>query len=367
MSRRAWTSRTASQVGRKRTGAGVSGSGSGACGRSKRSPWVTSPSSGIWLGFMPRPVGDLGSGGRPEARQIAADEVPSCVVGVDVRRPEPGGCEFVEVRAPALPGARGRDAHEVDAARLLLADQRVELRAFERPIGVADRVGRASARLADRDRQRPVVGARHQVDRAAHERPLDDLAILKRFSDRVPLEVLDARPEPDVHRRRVLRLQAAHRVERLGNRDRPPLEKALASEQGTVESARAQHYTENRSVRAAALPRGVLDAQRERVAAARELRAAGEPPRGQRVPPRGEREPTGDRAAARGEPGGHRHPLGERDPNRSRRHVRERAHGHEPRRRQVRPPGRRGHPLHNRHGLSGRGGRRRGGRGRRGC
>ena len=56
------------------------------------------------------------------------------------------------------------------------------------------------------------------MDRDPHHRPLDHRALVKRFSERVALEPGDPRPQPDVHRRRVLRLQRAHRVEHRGDR-----------------------------------------------------------------------------------------------------------------------------------------------------
>ena len=88
--RRACTSRLASQVPMKRTGAGVSGSGSGARGRSISS-W---PSAERNRRSARRPrVGASSAGGRPvndatslavagpKRAEVAADEVLGCVGG----------------------------------------------------------------------------------------------------------------------------------------------------------------------------------------------------------------------------------------------------------------------------------------------
>ena len=75
------------------------------------------------------------------------------------------------------------------------------------------------------------------MDREAHQRRLDDLAPLERPRQRVALEPGDPRPQPDVHRRRVLGLQGAHGVERVGESRLAALEQALAGEQGAIELA----------------------------------------------------------------------------------------------------------------------------------
>ena len=55
---------------------------------------------------------------------------------------------------------------------------------------------------------------------------------------RVALQALGARPEADVHRRRVLRLQAARPLEHAGQRLAAALEQALAREDRAIELAR---------------------------------------------------------------------------------------------------------------------------------
>jgi hypothetical protein len=51
---------------------------------------------------------------------------------------------------------------------------------------------------------------------------------------------LQARPQPDVHRWRVLRLQRAHALERPRDRRAPAFEQELAREQRAVELALAE-------------------------------------------------------------------------------------------------------------------------------
>jgi hypothetical protein len=78
------------------------------------------------------------------------------------------------------------------------------------------------------------------VDGRAHQRPLHDRPPLERPREGVALEPLDPTPQADVHRGRVLRLQAAHALERGGQAQRRPFEQQLAREQGAVELALGQ-------------------------------------------------------------------------------------------------------------------------------
>jgi hypothetical protein len=78
------------------------------------------------------------------------------------------------------------------------------------------------------------------VDRRAHQGCLHDAPALQRPRQRVALQALDARPQPDVHRRRVLRLQATHSFQRARQRGPRPLEEKLAREQGAVQISCAQ-------------------------------------------------------------------------------------------------------------------------------
>ena len=79
------------------------------------------------------------------------------------------------------------------------------------------------------------------MDRRAHQRPLDDAAALERTGQLVALEAFDARPEADVHRRRVLRLDPADPVERLRNRRFRALEEQLPGQEGAIQLALGEH------------------------------------------------------------------------------------------------------------------------------
>lgn len=78
------------------------------------------------------------------------------------------------------------------------------------------------------------------MDRHSHERPLNNRPFLQRAREVVALEALKPRPEADVHRRRVLRLQTGDALKRLGKRRSSPLEEELAGEQRAVEGALCQ-------------------------------------------------------------------------------------------------------------------------------
>ena len=86
-------------------------------------------------------------------------------------------------------------------------------------------------------RHQAVVGLRHQVDRRAHERRLDDLARLERLRQRPPPELAEARPQADVTGWRVLVLDAADYLEGGWDRERLAFEEALSGEQSSVEMA----------------------------------------------------------------------------------------------------------------------------------
>jgi hypothetical protein len=179
------------------------------------------------------------------------------VGGTHVRRADPVLGEREQVGAPALPRARRRRAHEVDpqpdALCAVLADQRVQLLAAEHvaagePPPHRARRARHRCRLsapgaqpqraprrARSERERPEVGARDEVDRHAHQRRLDHAAVLQRAGQGRALEAGEPRPQPDVHRRRVLGLDAADRFQRARQRHPRSLEQELAGEQRAVE------------------------------------------------------------------------------------------------------------------------------------
>src|SRR5262252_170519 len=87
-----------------------------------------------------------------------------------------------------------------------------------------------------RREQREVI-RRNRVDRASHEGRLDGAPLLQRLRQGVPAKVPQARPEPDVRRGRVLRLQPGEALEGRGERNRRALEQKLTSQQCPVEVA----------------------------------------------------------------------------------------------------------------------------------
>jgi len=68
------------------------------------------------------------------------------------------------------------------------------------------------------------VARGNEVDRNAHQRPLDHAPPFERPRQRVALEVFESGPKADVARGRVLHLQAAHALERARKRKTGSLE-----------------------------------------------------------------------------------------------------------------------------------------------
>jgi hypothetical protein len=84
------------------------------------------------------------------------------------------------------------------------------------------------------------------VDRRPHHRPLDDAPLHERTGQLIAFEPLEARPEPDVHRRGVLRLDPADPFQGAGERRLRALEQQLPPEQRPVQfplRERARHFT----------------------------------------------------------------------------------------------------------------------------
>jgi beta-lactam-binding protein with PASTA domain len=79
------------------------------------------------------------------------------------------------------------------------------------------------------------------VDRHPHQRPLYDRAPLERAREVVALESGQARPEPDVRRGRVLRLDSAHALEGPWERELGALEQQLPREERAVQLPFRQH------------------------------------------------------------------------------------------------------------------------------
>ena len=242
--RLAWTRRIASQVGRNRTGASVSGSGS--------SPSSTSSELGAVLGAEPpqlqgwrrRPAAARCSSPgtprrrdrrRPEGREVALDAAGSATASRHraIRTDDVVG-QAAQVGAPPLPGARRRNAQDREVGVRSSSARPDARRASSatsagRFIGPPARSARTRASAADGSRfagalvarpahsccvrataprHRPVVGPRATVwivprigcpGRPTH---------LRRRGSGRPVEAVEARPEADVRVRGVLVLDA---------------------------------------------------------------------------------------------------------------------------------------------------------------
>jgi hypothetical protein len=92
-------------------------------------------------------------------------------------------------------------------------------------------------------RKWPVVIARHQVDRPAQQCPLHYGALRERGGQLVAVELAHARPQADIHRRRVLRLNATHLFQDARDRQAERLEQPLPGQQSAVELALGDHGT----------------------------------------------------------------------------------------------------------------------------
>src|SRR6185503_7739710 len=86
----------------------------------------------------------------------------------------------------------------------------------------------------------PVLAAGDHVDRRPHEGCLDDGPVLEPRGEVVAAEVAQPGPQPDIAGGRVLRLEAAHLLDRLWDRELRALEEQLSGEQGTVQGAPRQ-------------------------------------------------------------------------------------------------------------------------------
>jgi len=202
------------------------------------------------------PVGDVRLRRRPERGQVAADEQREPFLAGDVLIADPVLGRRVKVGAPLLPGSGGRHPDEVevdaDTACPLAPEELLDLLPAAWTVGEkpayapgrrrhivrlvrVDSLPPAPARVANRDGERPVIALGDQVDRRAHQRRLDDRPALERAGQRVTLQALHARPEPEVHRRRVLRLKAGNSLERSRNGQPRPIEQQLPGQQRAVQ------------------------------------------------------------------------------------------------------------------------------------
>ena len=271
--RRAWTSSVASHAGRKRTGAGVSASGSGARGTSSSSapPSSRKRRSVIRLERRDqrpsrdaREAGDVRPGRRSERGEVALDEVVDPLLLGDRRRlPEPVRREPEQVGPRLLPGPERRYTDEVEPEpravprRGVEAERRDDLGATFRSVGeearglprrggpFARRTAEApdptgSPVLADRGGEEPEVPPGRHVDRGPHHPGLHDRLPLQRSREVVAPEAVQPGPEGDVPRGGVLRLEAPDAFDRPGDVRAESLQEALSSEEGTVQLSLGQ-------------------------------------------------------------------------------------------------------------------------------
>jgi hypothetical protein len=211
---------------------------------------------------QPGPVGDVVCGRGPEAVQVATHQVLARRVGAHVRRADPVVRRRVEISTPALPRTGRRRAHEVEPhadavdTDRATADDRLDVSSAQHSVaqpalqalrGFSHLACRRSAfvrlqpplppGVPDGERERPVVTGGDEVDRLAHERSLHDRLSFERPIEVVALEAREPRPQADVHRWRILRLEPAHPLEHSGNRRLLSPEKQLSREQRSIQLA----------------------------------------------------------------------------------------------------------------------------------
>ena len=80
----------------------------------------------------------------------------------------------------------------------------------------------------------------HEVQRAAHQRALDDLLAPERPRELLSTEVLEPRPERDVRRRDPLPLESGEALDRPGRAEPLAAQEQLPEEQGSVELRKRQ-------------------------------------------------------------------------------------------------------------------------------
>ena len=127
----------------------------------------------------------------------------------------------------------------------VLVGERLRLR--ERPGAVARDERMRELRLVvprqhrlEREVVDGILACGDQVQRAAHHRRLHDLAAVDGALQRRAPKSFDARPEPDVRRRRPLRLHPGEPLDRGQHADPLPLEKQLSRERRAVQLPQRQ-------------------------------------------------------------------------------------------------------------------------------
>ena len=155
-----------------------------------------------------------------------------------------------------------RSAEELEQLRAragLLARELGDPFSLFREVGLLAERGELPLQLRDATRPvqpriREVVLRAHEVERRAHERRLHDAPASDGAHEVIGAEALDARPEPEVRRRRPLRLEPSRPLERLRHRERSTCEQELARERRPVELAKRQQAHASTIVRRCTSP-----------------------------------------------------------------------------------------------------------------
>ena len=117
---------------------------------------------------------------------------------------------------------------------------------------LADDLHGLSHRRGERGPEREVVGSAHQVERRPHQGGANHLPRLQRLVQVRAPEPLDAGPQPDERRFRLLPLQPAEPLDGLDGRDRFSRQQQLARQRGAVELPAGERLRHRR--RRASLP-----------------------------------------------------------------------------------------------------------------
>ena len=268
--RRACTSRQASQCGRKRTGAGVSGSGRGAPGRSsKLLPCLVSVPHKVEVRAAAPGLADADAcpgrdgapGSRSEGSQVGSHEMGSALSRGAVAGTQPMLRERQAISPPSFPRSRGRHADQVHPGAHAAQEpgtHPAQLARVPRPVGQRSTqlgsrgIHRGAVRravraqepgpscLPDALRVGPVLVTRDDMDRGPHEGRLDHLATLQCRRQFMPSKAFDPCPEAHIGGWRVLGLQATDLGEGTRYVDARALQQQLARQERPAEGRLAE-------------------------------------------------------------------------------------------------------------------------------